>query len=255
MSTPIILVAFGTMSISAQKLYHQFEIEVKSNFPGHKILWAYTAKSLVTRLKQQGDDAKTLGEVYTIIRTGGFRAAIVQSLHIAPGYQHSTIINEDHQGLKISFGNTLLETTTDISEVALELLARFKPNKPIMVVAHGNASRSYYNSELETLGTIMSSANSNLHFTCLEGTKNLDALERFKKLVHSEGWVYVCPLFLVPGNHVIFDILGKHPTSIKSYLAAKNFVCDEVLGQKHWVRNRFLNSISTAKQRLEAYET
>lgn len=252
MKIPIVLVAFGAMSDSTQEVYFQFESDVISRFPDHKIVWAYTATSLVRRLREQGRVVRTLKEAYTLLRTSGFHSAIVQSLHIVPGCKHHTIINENTQGLKISFGATLLETKTDISEVASEILKRLPPNQYTMVIAHGNANKDKYNIELEALGSIMSKANPKLCFTCLETIdRDIGKLLSFKKAIQKKGRVCIYPMFIVKGSHVTFDILGNHKNSIKSYLAVENFVCENVLGEQQWVRHRFLNKISAAMRQSE----
>jgi sirohydrochlorin cobaltochelatase len=250
-NVPIILVAFGAMSNSARKVYLQFELDVRSRFPGHRIIWAYTAKSLIARLRQQGKRIQSLSDVYASLRTDGFQSAIVQSLHLTPGCKHGTVVNENSQGLNIAIGKTLLETKEDIQEVASELLKKLTMDKPVMIVAHGNASEDRFNIHLRTLGKIISNNNPNFCFTCLEGAQDMGELQQFKKIVQTAGKVHVCPFLLVNGRHVAFDILGSHINSIKSYLSVDDFVCGEVLGKQKWVRHRFLNNISIAINKLE----
>jgi cobalamin biosynthesis Co2+ chelatase CbiK len=251
-NVPIVLTAFGTMSKLARDTYSKFELDVRKHFPNHKIIWAYTAASLVVQLRQQGESARTLKEAYTILRINGFHSAIVQSLHLVPGCKHHTIINENTQGLKVIFGTSLLETKNDISEVASEVLTRLLPNQHTMVIAHGNANKNQYNTELESLGKIMSKVNPKLYFTCLETmSRDTDQLISFKDAAQTAESVYIYPMFLVHGSHVDYDILGNHKDSIKSYLAVKNFVCTKVLGEQQWVRDRFLNNISKAIHQME----
>jgi sirohydrochlorin cobaltochelatase len=251
MNTPILLVAFGAMSPSARGSYARIEADVRLAFPGREIHWAYTATSLVARLKQRGEPAQTLAEAYVGLRARGFRTVAVQSLHLVPGEKHHEVLAEPTEGLRPSFGAPLLATEADSLGVAEDLLRDLPADRPVLVVAHGNGAETRFNAELDALGARLASAQPALLLSLLEGNADADALERFIHSARAAGKAHVCPFLLVAGEHVASDILGDQPGSLKSRLSVPEFSCGEALALRPWVRGRFLAKLGAALSRAE----
>jgi sirohydrochlorin cobaltochelatase len=251
MNAPILLVAFGAMAPSARDSYARIEADVRSGFPGREIHWAYTATSLVARLKQRGDPARTLAEAYAGLRARGFRAVAVQSLHLVPGEKHQEVLLGPAAGLRPSFGEPLLATEADSLGVAADLLVDLPADRPVLVVAHGHGAEARFNTRLDALGARLAAARPDLFLTRLEGDGDAAGLERFIHCARTAGRAHVCPFLLVAGDHVASDILGDQPESLKSRLGVPEFSCGPALALRPWVRRRFLDKLGTALARLE----
>ena len=251
MNTPILLVAFGAMSASARDSYARIEADVRSAFPGRDIHWAYTATSLVARLKQRGEPAWTLAEAYAGLRARGHSAVVVQSLHLVPGEKHHEVLLAPAEGLRPSFGEPLLATEADRLGVAAELLGDLPADRPVLVVAHGHGTEPRFNAELDALGARLATARPDLLLTRLEGDGDGAGLERFIQRARTAGKAHVCPFLLVAGDHVASDILGDQPESLKSRLAVPEFSCGPALALRPWVRHRFLAKLGAALSRTE----
>ncbi|HWQ09427.1 MAG TPA: sirohydrochlorin cobaltochelatase, partial [Holophaga sp.] len=241
---------FGAMSASARETYSRIEADARTAFPDREIRWAFTATSLVARLKQRGEPAQTLPEAYANLRAEGFRSAAVQSLHLVPGEKHHEVLAEDAQSLRLAFGAPLLETEEDISGVAADLLAELPVDRPVLVVAHGNGHEPRYNAELNALGARLAKARSDVFLTRLEGDEDETGLEHVLALAQAAGKVHVVPFLLVAGDHVQNDILRDEPDSLKSRLNVPDFSCGEALGFRPWVRRRFLDRLRGALNTL-----
>ena len=246
MTTPILIVAFGAMSQAARSAYALFETEVREAFPGHDIHWAYTAKSLVARLKANGERAQLLAEAYADLRERGHRKVALLSLHLVPGEQHFTILEEDPQGLKVSHAGPLMGTPRDISLVAEALAAELPRDRPVLVVAHGHAHEAKYNLELAALAERLGVLHPDLLMTRLDGDEAPEALEAFMGRARAAGRVHVDPFLYVAGDHVRNDILGEDADSLKSRLGVSDFTCGAVLGERPWVRHHFLEQLRNA---------
>jgi sirohydrochlorin cobaltochelatase len=244
--TPILLVAFGAMSPSARATYAVFEAEVRAAHPGRSILWAYTATSIVARLRAAGETVRTLEEACAELRDQGHHHATACSLHLVPGEKHREI--QGCAGLRMRVSEPLLSDPASVQEVADDLLAELPGDRPVLVVAHGHAHKALYNTELEALKARLAGSREDVFLMRLEGDADTTRFEAFVHRARSAGRVHVCPFLMVAGDHVQNDILGDAPDSLKSRLAVPDFTCGEVLGAKPWVRRRFLSRLGAAME-------
>nr|WP_320132674.1 sirohydrochlorin cobaltochelatase [uncultured Holophaga sp.] len=249
MKTPILIVAFGTMSAAARAAYSAFEAEVRAAFPDREIGWAFTARSLVARLKEKGEPARLLSEAYADLRAAGHTRVALLSLHLVPGEQHQGILDEDRKGLAVAIAGPLLATTQDIEEVAADLAEGLPQDRPVLVVAHGHAHEARYNAELKALAERLGQLHPDLLMTRLEGDEAPGALEAFITRARAASKVHVEPFLYVAGDHVRNDILGDEEDSLKSRLAVPDFACAPALGERSWVRQHFIEQLSRVLER------
>jgi sirohydrochlorin cobaltochelatase len=233
-------------------VYDEMEAEVRAAHPDHPLRWAWTARSLVARLRAQGEAVQTLDEALASLSTGGFTQAALLSLHLVPGEKHHEILAADSRGLRLTCGKALLETSGDLEGVAAELLAELPQDRPVLVVAHGHAHEARFNAELKALGTLLAAARPDVFLTRLEGDDDPGGLDTFIKKAQSVGRVHVVPFLLVAGDHVASDILGEEPDSLRSRMAIADFTCGPPLGQRAFVRRRFLARLDAVLAALES---
>lgn len=249
--TPILLVAFGAMSPAARSAYATFEADVRAKHPGREVRWAYTATSLVARLRARGEVAQTLAEAYADLEADGFSTVAVCSLHLVPGEKHQEVVDAETGGLKTTISAPLLSDPEAIRAAAEALLADQPTDRPVLVVAHGHAHEARFNAELLALKAELELRRAAVHLTLLEGEPDEAGLEAFLAHARERGRVQVCPFLFVGGDHVQNDILGDDPDSFRSRLAMPEFTCGEALGHRPWVRRAFLDRLEAALSVLE----
>lgn len=249
--TPLLLVAFGAMSSAARTAYAAFEAEVRQVFPGREVRWAYTATSLVARLKAKGEAAQTLDEAYAGLAAAGFTSVAVCSLHLVPGEKHQEVVEAPRHGLRVAVGAPLLSSPEAIRGVAQALVQDAPADRPVLVVAHGHAHEARFNAELMALKAELARLRPDVHQVLLEGDEDEAGLEAFISGARALSRCHVVPFLLVAGDHVQNDILGEEPDSFRSRLNVPDFSCDEALGLKAWARRAFRGRLAAALSELE----
>ncbi len=242
----ILLVAFGAASPSARCVYADLEAEVRAAHPDHAVRWAWTARTLVARLRAQGEAVQTLEEALVGLRAEGFTSAAVLSLHLVPGEKHREILAASTEGLRLSCSKALLEDPEDLEALAADLMAELPTDRPVLVVAHGHAHEPRFNTELKALRVRLGSLRPDVFLTRLEGEDDSEGLDAFIQRARAIGKVHVAPFLLVAGDHVASDILGEDPDSLRTRLAIPDFTCAPALGERAFVRRRFLDRLKTA---------
>jgi len=246
MKPPILVVAFGSAAPAARRIYALLDADIRAEFPGHGLRWAWTARSLVARLRARGEDVQTLDEALDALRQEAHGRAAVLSLHLVPGEKHREILSATAEGLRLSVGQALLEAPEDVEGVASELLEELPADRPVLVVAHGHASEDRFNAELRALGEALSRRRSDVYLTRLEGDEDPQGLQAFIAQARAAAKVHVAPFLLVAGDHVASDILGEGPESLRSRLDVPDFECGPALGERAFVRRRFLRRLEAA---------
>lgn len=244
----ILIVAFGGDSPAAREVYAHLEAQVRAAHPDREVRWAWTARTLVAKLRQRGEVAATLDE--TLQGLSGQGGAAVLSLHLVPGEKHREILAADPRGLHLAYGQPLLASPGDIQPVAADLLADLPADRPVLVVAHGNGREARFNAELRGLGAALKAVRPDLHLTLLEGDDDPAGLEALRVRARALGKVHVVPFLLIAGDHVRNDILGDED-SLKSSLGVADFTCGPELGRRPWVVRRFLARLDEALAELE----
>jgi sirohydrochlorin cobaltochelatase len=248
---PILLAAFGAMSPAARSIYAGFEAEARAAHPGREVRLAFTATSLVARLKAAGEPAWTLPEAYAALAADGFPAVAVASLHLVPGEKHQELLDQAPQGLRRAVSAPLLDSAGSIQRVAEALLAELPRDRPVLAVAHGNARQPRRAAGLLALKAALAAGRTDIHLTLLEGEPEPEALDAFLARARARGKAHLCPVLLVDGDHVRNDLLGGAPDSLRSRLGVADCTCGEALGRRPWVRRMFLARLADALAVLE----
>lgn len=241
---PILLIPFGATNPTARAIYARLEREVRTRHPKHPVQQAYTATSIVARLRAEGEAIRTVAEACWHLHHQGHRKAIAFSLHLVPGEKHQAI--QGGSGLQLHVTHPLLDEPASIEGVAEELQRDMPPDRPVLVVAHGHASRPQHHAHLEALGQRLRAQRPDVLLRRLEGPEDEGAWSDFVQRAQAHGSAHIIPFFLVPGEHVQEDILGNHPHSLRHRLGISNVTCAPTLGERPWVIERFLDRLRTA---------
>ncbi len=243
MTTPILVVAFGAMSRQARGVYELLDADLRTQYPERNISWAYTATSIVARLKTRGESAQTLTEALERLKQQGTQTVQILSLHLVPGEKHQEVVNADGLGITLTITHPLLDGPKSIQAVAQNILKDLPQDRPVLIVAHGHGHEARYNQELFALKAALKASRPELHLALLEGDEDEDGLEAFIQKAKAQDKAHIYPFLFVAGDHVQNDILGDEEDSFKSRLGVSDFTCGQALGYRVWVRKMFVEKL------------
>lgn len=247
MKEAILITAFGAISPKARATYALLERDVRDSYQDREIRWAYTAKSIVNRLKAKGESASTVPEALATLHAEGCLAVSILSLHLVPGQMHEEMAADIPAGLCAAITRPLLDEDTSIARAAQDIMAECPSDRPVLVVAHGNGHIERFNGQLLALKQHLK-ADGRFHLALLEGDPDEKGLEAFIQKAKEAGKVHIYPFLYLEGDHVNNDILGDEPDSFKQRIGVPDFTCNEGLGKKTWVRQRFLQRLREIMQ-------
>lgn len=247
----IVLVAFGALSEEARKVYAHIGARVKERYPKNEIRWAYSAETIVKKLKAQGVKCQTLEEVLDDLRGEKRPAAVLQSLHIVPGEEFESIRKANASNLSIAIGQPLLNSPADMQAVLKALAPEISRNVPTVIAMHGNAKHPEFNCRLLEFAKAVEGSYSNVVVASVEGNPGLEPLKLIRSQVKKTGRAHFVPLMLTAGSHVRNDIFGDNPQSWKNMLGARQATCAASLGYNDAVLVVFFEHLDQALRELE----
>ncbi len=214
MKTPIVMVAFGTTS-NAITTYRHIGEKVKEHFPDHKIFWSFSSRIITERLQWEGQEKAQLPEeLFCRLAERGYTSAVVQSLHLFPGTEFSSLKTVmERAELSCIPGSPLISSPEDYTEICrvLQPFMSTSPEKATLVLGHGTYHPTW------------------TAYYCLEAFLRrrfgqhifVGVVEKYpesKSLVDeisAAGYkkVHIIPFFLVAGMHYRRDIAGDDESS------------------------------------------
>ncbi len=235
--TGILLVSFGTSYANAQSALDHIDVQIKEEFPGIEVRWAFTSNKIRNILKKRGRTIDSPAEALAKMGADGFAKIAVQSLHVIPGEEFENLVKTvsafNHipkNTQKIVLGKPLLYQHGDIVETCKALHTILpeerKSTDAVVLMGHGTSHQSniyypglqYYlwqQSPLVFLGTV-------------EGYPSLDeVILELKKQNTKTVWLQ--PFMSVAGDHAQNDMVGNEPDSWKSQLETAGFTVKPVL--------------------------
>lgn len=219
----IVLTAFGT-STAAFDTYKHLEGQVKQQFPGFEIRWAFTSPKVRQKvLQEQQKELKDLPQTLKDLKAAGYTRVVVQSLHLVPGEEWEEIVKESRgiPGLQVALGKPLLSDQAD-QIWALKALAKTFPQdlkrNAVILVGHGSPNPQGAATYAAFERLVRSRyPDQNVFFGVVEGKPSKEAALNAVRQSGATEVVFI-PFLLVAGEHVNKDILGDGPDSWKSQL-------------------------------------
>ena len=138
-ATPIVIAAFGTAT-KAVAGYDYLDARIRSRFPDHEVLWAFSARMVKERAAGQQQTISSPGEVLEQLSRRHYPWAVVQSLHLLGGHEFCRLIEEtDKSPIRTSIGLPLLSSPPDFQSLCTSLapLINSHPDQAILLVGHG----------------------------------------------------------------------------------------------------------------------
>ncbi len=252
----IILVAFGTSVPEAQKVFDHIWQKAQQRFAGYDILYGFTARSIVSTLREEKRDhgVLTLEEALAEMKKRGHTAVVLQSLHVSPGQKDAELAKVDPLGLKVAFGRPLLADETDLAKVVQALKAEIQPQNPTVFCGHGNDKHPEYNAMMVAFDKAVRAEAANALLCTVEGQPGSKMLETQVKpaVDRAEGQVHFVPLMIVAGDHILNDVSGDEADSWKNRLGAKVVTIARPLGYNDAVLSVFWDHLAQALIILES---
>lgn len=244
----ILIVAFGTSVEKARVSYARVEEQVRTAFPDHDVLWAWTAHTL---LKTGPAPMLSTQEALAKLGTEGVKEVSILSLHVIPGAEYSDLLRNARafeglpKGLRhVRVSPPLLYDTESVHAVAKILINNLpkgrKAEDAVLFVGHGthHPAGVYY----PALHHYLSRLDANAFVGTIEGDL---ALENVTAALKARGIqkVWLAPLMTVAGDHALNDLFGNTPDSWKQHFIKNGIQVEDVakgLGEDadlidHWI--------------------
>ncbi|MGL1930970.1 MAG: sirohydrochlorin cobaltochelatase [Desulfotalea sp.] len=207
--TPIIFTAFGTTS-KALASYESLTSRLRPYFPHTPFFWSYSSRQVAKVLrKEKGMEVKEVSEILANLHSQGCKEAIVQSLHLFPGYEFHKIARQAKQAeLPCRIGKPLLTSPEDYDDIIKIILKDLPRNEKtaILLVGHGTDHPCW--TSFHSLAVIASKIDPAIYVGTVEKQPNCDHIvEEIALAGFTE--VLMVPLFMVAGLHYKRDMIGS----------------------------------------------
>ena len=233
----ILLVAFGTSVAEASKAFDAIEAEVRAKYEGVEVRWAFTSKTIRSRLADRGRVIDSPEIALSRLMDDGYSHAAVLSLHVVPGVEyealyHNAMCFQEMTGgfQKILIARPLLGNGEDISLVVEILSKEFAPPKPdegIVFIGHGNPNHSS-DGVYSAMNSLFMDRRPGFFVGTVEGHLTPAILLPGIKAAGIRT-VRLIPLMTTAGNHARMDMAGDGPESWRSVLAQNGIESEPVL--------------------------
>ncbi|GAB7080498.1 sirohydrochlorin cobaltochelatase [Megalodesulfovibrio paquesii] len=208
------------------------EAEVREQFPGVPVAWAYTAHKVRRKLAARGQSQDSVAVALSRLHDDGVTHLVVQSLHTVPGVEYhwtrdqALAYQHPRKGFQqVVIGSPLLTSEEDLARARQALAGYIPPERrqeeAVVLVGHGtyhHGQQRYLDFEacirqddpLAFLGALMGRPGERLGIAAV--------LDRLQAAGAARCWLV--PFMSVPGHHVQVDILGQSSRSWKTMLQA-----------------------------------
>jgi len=233
----ILLVTFGTSYAEARVAFQNIEEQVKTEFPGVEVRWAFTSKIIRKILKKRGELIDSPTEALAKMGENGFTHVAVQSLHIIPGEEYENLkltveaFNKMPKGIRTAkLGNPLLYFDTDNKRLASFIDAEYKKDTGVQsaVVFMGHGTHHSANIYYPGFQYYLSQKSNKYYLGTVEGFPMLEQVIPELEACEIKN-ITLVPFMSVAGDHARNDMNGEEADSWKSVLEKEGFNVETVL--------------------------
>ncbi|OHD59939.1 MAG: hypothetical protein A2096_00880 [Spirochaetes bacterium GWF1_41_5] len=260
----ILLAAFGTSEIEARAVYSHIQSNMQKRYPDHEIIWGFTARFIVNKLRRQGINTDSVDEITASLRKRGVQQLAVQSLHIFPGAEFTDLYRIDYgNNMRVVFGDPLIASSEDVNAVVRILTREVKPGMINIGAAHGNNHDAMFNRRIADFSAAWQRFSPDAVLASIEGQPGTAPLEKIRSSLaqaavsNPQQSVHFIPLMLVAGDHIKNDVLGQENswlTYISPPLPAQplRISVSQPLGLNHYILDRYFLHLDRALEELAA---
>ncbi|BCL62938.1 sirohydrochlorin cobaltochelatase [Desulfomarina profundi] len=229
MKNPVVMIAFGTTSktISTYESLHE---KISKYFLDREILWAFSSRIITRRLNRKTEKKiRQPKELLHHLARTGYRSVTVQSLHLFPGTEFSSL-KKILSGMELPCfsGSPLLTSPSDYTEICniLKPLIASSSDTATVLIGHGTKHPAW-------TGYFCLEKYLRRHFgnSIYVGTvEDFPDTTSLVDEIASEGFrkVRLIPFFLVAGMHYERDIAGTNDTSWQSRFRKKGIKTEAI---------------------------
>lgn len=246
---PIVLVAYGVLRPESRRVYDHIEGFLRDRLPTHPLEWAFSSRIIVERMRERGEAIQRPEEVLARLRDHP-RPTLVQSLHVVPGQEYHQLQALVEATPGAMTGRPLLFDEGDLEDVVDLLGLEVMPDRPNVVVCHGNDRHPEYNARYVQLARRLETEHSNVVVASLEGEPGPGRLLEVQAQAAAAGAVHFIPLLLVAGSHVLEDVMGEQADSWRNRIGVKECSCSPPLGYNDAVLEIYHRHIETGLHTL-----
>jgi sirohydrochlorin cobaltochelatase len=205
---PVIATAFGTSTL-ARDTYAFFEKYFQARYPGAELLWAFTSRVLREKASVGHGEMRSLENVLHEVEQRGFTKALIQSLHILPGFEFQKITEAARcSKLKTAIGMPLLTDDADIEKTVAALGDRIPSPEEWVTVLVGHGTQHPVGVAYHKINTVLRRRfKRNVFISVVEGEPGWNTVVAS---IHASGLkkVKFIPLMFVAGDHMVNDVMG-----------------------------------------------
>lgn len=216
----LIIVSFGTASLEGIEVLENFEEDVKKELQGkYNVFKAFTSSSMSNILfNKHGKLVQRLEEILYKLNNEKYKEIYIQPLHIIEGseYSHINKVLKEYSYTfsKIRIGNVLMgeneEKFLKGSNVIYEAINKNFKSKDsnIILVGHGSKNTNDYKYK-KIKEKFIEEGFKNTYIGTLEGENQKEEILN-KMLEDKIREVYLVPILMLPGKHILKDIFGDY---------------------------------------------
>ncbi|MFV0435786.1 MAG: sirohydrochlorin cobaltochelatase [Desulfopila sp.] len=213
------LVLTAMSASSGTAVCSQIETAIRDRFADQPIYWAYNART-VQRARQQGTTLQGPGEILNDLAATGHHQAIVQSLHLLPGFEFHQLYRQVRriQGLDCRLGMPLFSAPDDYRQLA-DLLGPVigeDERQAVLLVGHGTR-HPVWTAYLALEHLLRRRLGERLFVGVVEHYPDM-ARDEGRLVQAGFGKVLVIPFFLTTGLHTGRDLFDDNGHSWYSRL-------------------------------------
>lgn len=227
---PIVVAAFGSSNPRALEVYRSIDDYFGRQFQDQALLWAFTAQTVINKLRNRGADALSVEEVLAHLAAAGSSSAAIQPLQVAPGQEFRRLQQLKHAALRLVVGRPILDRDESLTRVLDAVAHDLKSAATNVLVLHGNRRFRQYNAHGIALAGLASRRWQNVFVASLEGSPGTAPLSEARRHAQRTGHAHFVPLLLAEGNHMAHDVMGNRNDSWKQIVAARQTTCAPPLG-------------------------
>lgn len=256
MKPVLLVVSFGTShEETCRKNIGAIEDALKNAFPNYEVRRAFTAKTVIKKLREEGVSVDTVGEALARLVDEGVREAVIQPTHVMPGTEYEMMKEEAAAFYgrfdRLSIGKPLLADESDYDEVRRIIVDFSKeyddPDTAVVLMGHGtvhNANIGYAKLQRR----INAGGRSNIFIGTVEAMPTVHYIRALIRLGDYKR-VVMMPFMIVAGDHAVNDMAGDGEDSWKTIFEEDGFEVRCVLrglGENADIRRLFIRHAAAA---------
>ena len=233
--TGILLVSFGLTTRQSKRTLRFCEQDVRRNFPGYPLRWAFTSRRYAGKTPHFARKAQSIAGALSGFAAEGVTRIAVQPLHLVPGAEHTSLAahldtaRKAYPAMTLVLGKPLVADEASLPDIVTamrEATPRMgMPGEAFLWVGHGSTGRHAW---YEALAAHVLDRNvpgiAPMFMGCLTGRP---CVRETLGILRRAGIQRLClsPFFAFAGNHAAADMGGKARHSWQTRLEAAGISC------------------------------